>query len=33
MTKYSFRKGLESINSWATAMGQEGEKVMARYIG
>lgn len=33
MTKYSFRKDLESINSWVTAVGQEGGKVMVRYIG
>lgn len=26
MTKYSFRKDLESINSWATAMGRRVRK-------
>lgn len=33
MTKYSFRKDLESINSCTTAMGQEGTEVMAGTTG
>lgn len=33
MTKYSFRKDPESINSWTTAMGQEGTESRGRDYG